>query len=194
MKKVLCVILAVLVVAMGVGGYFYSDIRYEKGVEKGVAELNTKVDLAKKAGYKKAEDELGYTIEKAKAKLTEIAAAPEPLQNPTYAKMMDLLLRDQTNKTISKESPVWWVAPAVLLRENAIKEGIRAGVAILHMEKIHVINIFETTDEGIVYVEPRFDYVVKVKKGKSYKLENSPPFDKNPPPFDDTIKDILIIW
>jgi hypothetical protein len=54
----------------------------------------------------------------------------------------------------------------------------------------HTIVAFETTDKGLILVEPQFDQEVNLAIGKSYSKINN----FTPAPRDDTVKRFVIIW
>jgi hypothetical protein len=74
---------------------------------------------------------------------------------------------------------------------HAFEEGYRCGsVYIEFVEYGHAIACFNTTDHGIVYIEPQNDQPVRLKIGVSYSdLALFEPAD-----FDDTILSYDIIW
>ena len=79
----------------------------------------------------------------------------------------------------------------------AEKEGLRcAFVEIRFPGEGHSIIAFETIDEGFVYLDAITDDRVRPIIGKRYYqcIEPKPGYYYTKPPYDDTIKDILIIW
>jgi hypothetical protein len=54
----------------------------------------------------------------------------------------------------------------------------------------HTIVAFDTTDRGLIYIEPQFDQEVKLVVGRSYSQLNN----FTSAPRDDTIKRYLVVW
>ncbi|MFH1582213.1 MAG: hypothetical protein ABIA08_00430 [bacterium] len=89
----------------------------------------------------------------------------EHLPNPTYQTVRDFLRKDATKRHdyIPDEYVCHHFAKA--FSENALKAGIRAGYVYLDLfsESKHAINVFETTDYGLVFVSPQRDGIVKIE-------------------------------
>ena len=170
MKKVfivLAILMTVLVAGCGVPKEKYQALQTENAQLKAKKELlsTEKTKLEEKVDGKKA----------------QLATVPKPLRNSSYQELRDFLLRDKTNE---RKLVPFTLHYALELRENAKKEGIRAGIQVLFLkERTYYINIFETTDQGIIYIEPQNDRVVKVKVGERYWTLNG----WKQPSFDDTI-------
>lgn len=168
--KIICVVLAVLLIVTGVVGYFY---------------IQNSLEMAYKKGYDVCEKKLQPEIDRLNK---ELIKAPKPLRNPTRQELIEFLKRDQTNK---KDLGTAYHFTTVL-RENAIKEGIRAGFTIFSMKDfLNAAATFETTDEGLTYVDAGTDKIVKLIIGQSYyQLNDWPKKD-----FNDTIAYIFDpIW
>ncbi len=114
------------------------------------------------------------------------------LHNPSYQEMMDFLSEDTTNSIPYVTNEYMCTDYAAQVNNNAEAKGIRCAIVyILNKESIgHTIVAFQTTDRGLLFVEPQYDRVVKLVIGQSYsKLNNF-----SPQPNDDTIDRYLIIW
>jgi len=113
------------------------------------------------------------------------------IRDPTYQEMLDFLTTDQTDKNPYNEtSYVCWNFASDLMN-NAFKAGYKCGwVHLAFPSSAHAIDCFNTTDQGLVFVEPQRDDVVTLIIGQPY-------FDRteySPPSFDDTIVKYVIVW
>ncbi len=127
-----------------------------------------------------------------KSENERLQAAPRyALRDPTYKEMMDFLSADRTNlnryikhlydcKHFSRD-----------VNNAAEKEGLRcATVLIKFPDGIgHVLVAFQTTDQGLIFIEPQFDWKMKVEKGIRYWRDNGGYSDT-----DDSIVSVVIIW
>ena len=80
---------------------------------------------------------------------------------------------------------------------NAENAGFRcAFVEIRYKKGGHAIIAFDTIDRGLCYFEPQTDEVVNPVIGKLFYQCVVPRagYYYKPPPYDDTIMDILVIW
>lgn len=159
-KKIIVSVLIGLILATGI--YFYGDAVYKKGWVDG---YNTRLQ---KEGF---------------------------LRDPTYQELMDFLAKDETDKRPYQKR--WYVCLqfATELNNNAEKAGFRAAFVFIsysddHSIINHAIVAFNTTDQGLIYVEPQKDKVVKLEVNKSYSELNG--LLKTVP--DDIIRWWLIIW
>ncbi len=176
------IFLALIMLCGGAGflGYIHgyqsgNEASYSQGKEEGY-----------QAGYR-AGYEAGYKPE------------PEPkrptgytLKNPSYQEMKEFLAQDLTNTKKYIQDEYVCVDFAAEVNNNAEALGFRCAIVdIFYPEGYgHTIVAFETTDRGLVFIEPQFDLEVKLVIGKSYSRINN----FTPPPRDDTIKRFLIIW
>lgn len=114
------------------------------------------------------------------------------LQNPTYQEMKAFVDQDTTNS--NKYEPDEYVCTdfAAAINNNADSKGIRCAIVdIFYPEGYgHTIVAFETTDRGLIFVEPQFDQEVKLVVGQSYSQTNK----FTPAPRDDTVNRFVIIW
>jgi hypothetical protein len=78
------------------------------------------------------------------------------------------------------------------VNNNAEAKGIRCAVVdIFYPDGYgHTIVAFDTTDRGLIYIEPQFDQEVKLEVGRSYSQLNN----FTAAPRDDTIKRYLVVW
>ena len=114
------------------------------------------------------------------------------LQNPTYQEMKTFIAQDPTNANTYSEDKYVCVDFAAAVNNNAEAKGIRCAVVdIFYPDGYgHTIVVFDTTDRGLIYIEPQFDQEVKLEVGRSYSQINN----FTTPPRDDTIKRYLTVW
>jgi len=117
--------------------------------------------------------------------------------DPTYKQAIKFLDEDETNRNTFVEDAYVCSHFARDVCNNAEDVGIRcAFVEIRYSEGGHSIIAFNTTDEGLTYIEPQSDEIVRPVVGKRYYkcIEARPGYRYEKPPFDDTIVDILVVW
>lgn len=88
---------------------------------------------------------------------------PKPV---TYAQAQAWLNKDGTNTMPHNEKTFNCVDFAAVVKNNANLDGIRCGFVYIENEVgvSHTIVVFDTTDKGLVYVEPQFDWVLATPK------------------------------
>lgn len=119
------------------------------------------------------------------------------LKDPTYEQAVTFITEDKTDSNEYVEDTYVCSHFARDVCNNAEKEGLRcAFVEIRFPGEGHSIIAFETIDEGFVYFDAITDDRVRPIIGKRYYqcIEPKPGYYYTKPPYDDTIKDILIIW
>jgi len=92
---------------------------------------------------------------------TEKVSKVEGLRNPTYQELMDFLALDKTNEN-TMSIPDYQIDDfAAELSNNADKAGFRSGFVKLRLANSHAwfLVVFQTTDKGMVAVEPLTDDV-----------------------------------
>jgi hypothetical protein len=106
--------------------------------------------------------------------------------------MKTFLAQDPTNNNTYEEDQYVCVDFAAAVNNNAEAKGIRCAVVdIFYPDGYgHTIVAFDTTDRGLIYIEPQFDQEVKLVVGRSYSQLN----DFTSAPRDDTIQRYLIVW
>lgn len=114
------------------------------------------------------------------------------LRNPTYQEMKTFITEDPTNSNTYIEDKYVCVDFAAAVTNSAQADGIRCAVVdIFYPDGYgHTIVAFDTTDRGLIYIEPQFDQEVKLVVGQSYSRINN----FTAAPRDDTIKRYLVVW
>jgi hypothetical protein len=106
------------------------------------------------------------------------------IRDPTYREMLDFIAEDQTDKNEYSETYRCFHFTADV-KQNALKAGYRCGFVYIEFTfGSHAIVCFNTTDRGIIFIEPQTDEIVQVVVGKFYERIY----------IAGTIKTYLIIW
>jgi hypothetical protein len=114
------------------------------------------------------------------------------LHDPTYQEVMDFLETDDSNDTPYSKNDHICTDYTTEVNNNAEKLGLRcASVYIIYPDTGHSIVGFDTTDQGMIFIEPQFDKEVTLPVGKSYSTSNG---FLQPDDIDDTIVRYLIMW
>jgi hypothetical protein len=92
------------------------------------------------------------------------------LRNPTYLEAQQFISSDKTDSHPYIEGSYTCANFAGDFRRNALVAGYECGYVFVYFPdaRSHVLNCFNTTDEGLVFVEPQWDKFVNVTVGKSY--------------------------
>jgi len=118
---------------------------YEEGYEKG-----HQIGLGTEAGEK--------------------VATRVELHNPTYDEVREFLARDMTDSNPYIKGVYMCADFAADVNNNAEFQGIRTAYVIIHARAwSHAVVAFETTDKGLVSVEPISDAIVGVVVGRPYR-------------------------
>ena len=106
--------------------------------------------------------------------------------------MKEFLAKDPTNYKSYLSTEYICTDFAAEVNNNAEIAGIRcATVYINYADAGHAIIAFDTTDNGLIFIEPQYDKEVQIIVGKSYsKLNGFVQRDIT----DDTIQRYRIIW
>jgi hypothetical protein len=185
---------AALIVFLGVGvalGAIGYNLGHSQGYEVGQVEgydegqssgYDVGQDEGYDQGYQEGYDE-GYQ-EGYDAGYEELLRAGKVSRNPTYQEMKDFLRRDTTDLHVYAGSYDCENFASDVCN-NAEAEGIRAAVVLLRFgETGHEIVAFETTDKGLIFIEPQNDSEVTVEVGQRYLREFG----------GETIKRFIVIW
>jgi len=103
------------------------------------------------------------------------------LKNPTFRELRDFILRDPTSRNEFVLNQYECRHFATYVCNNAEAEGLRCAFVLLGFERgQHAVVAFETTDRGLVYIEPQTDARIHPEVGGKYQGKE--------------IKEILIAW
>ncbi len=125
------------------------------------------------------------------ATLTATFASSAALRNPTYFEAQQFVASDKTAGHPYVNGSYTCANFAADFRSNALEEGYECGIAFLYFPDAtcHAVNCFNTTDKGLVFVEPQSDKFVNVTVGESYQTEKSlSPF------YNDTVVWYYVDW
>jgi hypothetical protein len=97
------------------------------------------------------------------------------LRNPTYFEAQHFVSTDRTDNHPYVEGSYTCANFASDFRRNAQSAGYECGYVFVYFpdEQSHVLNCFNTTDNGLVFVEPQWDKFVNVTVGKPYFNDNT---------------------
>jgi len=120
------------------------------------------------------------------------------LHDPSYKELMTFLTTDKTDAEKYDALNYNCFDYSADVNNNAELAGIRcAFVTITYPQSPgHAIIAFETTDKGLIYVEPQSDSRVNLVIGKRYYqcVVPKPGYYYTAPSYNDTIKEIEVIW
>jgi hypothetical protein len=113
------------------------------------------------------------------------------VRNPTYSEVLNFISSDQTNENIYDDDEyVCWNYVADF-KNNAFDEGYRCGFVYVEFPDLaHAIVAFDTTDQGLIFVEPQSDEFIELVIGEPFN-------DRDiylEPEYDDTVIAIGIVW
>jgi hypothetical protein len=120
------------------------------------------------------------------------------LRDPDYQEMKDFLEQDETSEQEYLKNEYICVDFASNVKANAAEEGLRCAYVVIEYlgTNGHAIVAFDTTDRGLIYIEPQFDWDVEPEIGRRYYECVVPPPGQYmvEPEYDDTIARIIVIW
>ena len=176
---------------------------YDEGEQSG---YDSGYTLGKSAGYQEGFSEgqidgreNGYEYGYVQG-VTDALGHGYTLRDPTYAEAVSFMTHDLTSENEYDGSDYGVYVCSHYSRDtndNAEIAGFRCAlVELRYSESGHTIVAFDTIDRGMVYFEPQSDEIVVPEIGKRYYQSVIPkPGRYYPEPdYDDTIRDILIIW
>ena len=103
------------------------------------------------------------------------------LKNPTFQELRDFILRDPTNRNEFVLNQYECRHYATEVNNNAEAEGLRCAFVLLCYDRgQHAVVAFDTTDRGLVYIEPQTDARIHPEVGGKYQAKE--------------IIEILIAW
>ena len=97
-----------------------------------------------------------------------------PLRDPTYDEAVKFVTSDKTSSHPYVNATYTCVNFAMDFQASALLAGFKCGVvtAFFPDETSHDLNCFNTTDMGMVYVEPQTDQIVSLNVGQVYSGPN----------------------
>ena len=120
------------------------------------------------------------------------------LRDPTYREVMEFLAEDDTSGKEYAEGRYTCIDFATAIKANAAEAEIRCAYVVIEYRggAGHAIVAFDTTDRGLVFIEPQFDWEVEPEVGRRYYQCVKPPagYYMAAPGHDDTITRIIVIW
>jgi hypothetical protein len=112
------------------------------------------------------------------------------MRDPAYSEALRFMQLDQTDKHRYMENYTC-LNFAADFKGNALEAGYKCGLVYLKFpDGAHALVCFNTTDRGMVFIEPQFDVIMKVEVGIRYWVDNGFQCSN----YDDTIIDYLVIW
>jgi len=117
------------------------------------------------------------------------------LRDPTYLEALQFIESDQTDKNLYKAQEYTCANFATEFKSNALKAGYRCGyVRVFFADWSHALNCFNTTDRGLIFVEPQLDEIVTLTIGQPYwdRTRYAPRY--NGRTYNDTVTGFLIEW
>jgi len=106
---------------------------------------------------------------------------PTELRTPTFQEVREFILRDPTSRNEFILYQYECRHFATVVNNNAEAEGLRCAFVLLCFDRgQHSVIAFETTDKGLVYIEPQTDAAIHPEVGSQYQGRE--------------IKEILIAW
>jgi hypothetical protein len=137
--------------------------------------------------------ELGYEVgynEGYQKGVLDGAGTGYTLRDPTFLELLSFLADDKTDRNPYTPSYTC-INFAADVKNNAFEAGYRCGfVYIKFKDSAHAVVCFNTTNRGLVFVEPQYDDIVTLKIGESYAAQNGYVI----PSYDDKIQSYVIVW
>ncbi|MCS7097538.1 MAG: hypothetical protein NZ922_00940 [Candidatus Methanomethyliaceae archaeon] len=112
------------------------------------------------------------------------------IRDPTYQEMLSFIAMDQTDKNQYIRGKYECVHFASDVKNNAFNRGYRCGFVLIYFPNGgHAIVCFNTTDRGLIFIEPQDDSIVEISIGRLFFDRSRYHID-----FNDTVVNYLIIW
>jgi hypothetical protein len=112
--------------------------------------------------------------------------------DPSYQEALRFIASDQTDKNQYVLGKYVCGDFAADFQRNALRAGYRCGFVLIsfaaHLS--HALNCFNTTDRGLIYVEPQEDKIVTVRIGRRYWNQ----ITLLGPCYNDTVTELLVLW
>ena len=140
-----------------------SQERYLEGYSKGYSQGNTTgIEIGYETGFKEGLD-LGA--------LGDYEGWGTFVRNPTYDEVLEFIEEDETDDVEYVEGEFECLEFCMMFRNNAFKKGYISYTVWIDFEGQtfgHSIIGFNTTDRGMVYLDPQLDYFVDLGVGVDY--------------------------
>jgi len=161
-----------------------SSVGYEKGYNEGYVCGNLSgYEVGYDAGYLDGNSsgyETGYNSGYIQG-VTDGAGRGYNIRDPTYQEALQFIALDQTDKNQYNEENYTCLNFAADFKINAFDAGYRCGFVFVEFaEGGHAIVCFNTTDYGLIFVEPQNDNIVNLEIGQPY--------------WDDIVVRYTIVW
>jgi hypothetical protein len=115
----------------------------------------------------------------------------DDLRDPSFLEASDFIASDQTNARPYVYGSYTCGNYASDLKKSALREGLMCGYVLAYFKsKVHALNCFNTTDSGLIFVEPQTDNIIELIIGQPY-------WDRTiyePPDYNDTLQGYRIFW
>ena len=143
-----------------------SESTYESGYELGFAEGN---QSGSASAY-----ELGFA-EGRKQGLKDRTTTGYYIRDPSYNEMINFLSLDQTNNKTYDIRNYNCYDYSKDICDHAFEEGYRCGFVYIELSGAfaHAIVCFNTTDRGVIFIEPQSDEEVVLKIGEHYNIDST---------------------
>ncbi len=165
-------------------GYEYGTIQaeaefdrgYSLGYEYGTTQDEAEYNEGYNHGYEVAYQETAVLSEGKGSGNQTIT-----LKNPTFEEARDFILRDSTSRNQFVLNQYECRHFTTDVKNNAEAEGLRSAFVLLCYDRgQHAVIAFDTTDQGLVYIEPQTNARIYPEVGGTYQGRE--------------IKEILIAW
>jgi len=193
-----CIILIVVGATVSYTSYNFgynigSDYAYNKGYNFGLSKGHDEgYNVGYGEGYVNGNlsgyqngYETGYVLG-----VTDGAGRGYNIRDPTYEEALSFIASDHTEQHQYSANYTCFDFTADF-KMNAFKAGYKCGFVYVEFPNAsHAIVAFNTTNHGLIYIEPQNDDIVALTIGQPY-------WDRakyEPPSYDDTIVRFVIIW
>jgi hypothetical protein len=179
--KYLIPLFCILLILVGYASY---NLGYNNGSD---ASFNTGYDLGFQYGNLTGYD-LGYDDGYLKGVIDGVGTGYN-IRDPTYREMLDFIASDRTDENEYSENYTCFHFTRDV-KSHAFNEGYRCGFVYVEFpNSAHAIVCFNTTDYGLIFIEPQSDEIVTLTIGQPYWDRT-----KYQPDYNDTIISFTIIW
>jgi hypothetical protein len=112
-------------------------------------------------------------------------------RNPAYEEMKSFIVTDHTNLNEYKVGEYTCLDFASEVKQHAMGQNFRCALVEIEFPGgAHALVAFDTTDHGMIYIEPQNDREAQVFIGEKYWEQWSGYYSS----YDDTIERIRVIW